>query len=431
MEARIFHGLSVGVVQRGTVFHKGYGRQADEKSNLLDSKSLFEIGSITKVFSGMLLAKAVVDGKLQLDSKINEFLPSDMMVKYFKPRGEDAEAIPISLKNISTHVSGLPRLPTNLRPANPKNPYADYDIERMKEFLQEYRVRRAPETKSEYSNFAVGLLGWVLSEKAGTDYESLLKAEILSPLKMTNTFIEIPGTELARFATGHTVDDDPTSPWEMNVLAGAGGIRSCTEDLVKFMQAQLEPPTDQLGEAFELAWKVHQKPIDKSDFAMGLGWLIARDGNTHFHNGGTGGFHSSMFVDRRSQTGVVVLANTASGEVDLLAESLIQKLFGMKVPPRVFEKSLRVDPIVMQSFVGRYELVPKIFFDVRVDGEKLFVRLTGQDEFRVYPKSDRVWKYKVVDAELTFEVDERKQCTGLDLFQNGVHQRAKRVEETR
>lgn len=108
--------------------------------------------------------------------------------------------------------------------------------------------------------------------------------------------------------------------------------------MLNYIQAHLEPPENDLGKAIELDWKIHQKPIRPEDFAMGLGWHVARDGNTRWHNGQTGGYHSMVLIDRRSKSGVVVLSNTATAEVDRLAEDLIRLLAGSDIKPRTFEK---------------------------------------------------------------------------------------------
>ena len=128
--------------------------------------------------------------------------------------------------------------------------------------------------------------------------------------------------------------------------------------------------------------------------------------------------------------GVVVLANTAAGEVDVLAETLIRILAGAHAPPREFQESeiVTVSARVMARYPGRYELAPGVLFTVSVEDEHLMVELTGQSAYRVFPRSDTEWFYKVVEATITFKVDQNDQCNGLELFQNGVRQLARRVD---
>ncbi len=429
IEAEAVVGLSIGAVRGDERFTKGYGRFSKDNPSAPDSKTIYEIGSISKVFTGILLADAVVAGKLPLDQSIHHLLPDDAKLQPYRSREKDAKEMPISLQHLSTHASGLPRLPGNLKFSNADNPYADYSLEDLKTFLRSHRLRREPMKKGEYSNLGVGLLGWLLAEQSKEDYATLLREKITEPLSMDDTMIEIPKEKLSQFATPYTLDGKATLPWDLPTLVGAGGIRSCVDDMLKFVQANLAPPEEQLGKAIELAWKKQQEPIGKGDFAMGLGWMIARDGHTHWHTGGTGGFHSAMFVDRRSKTGVVLLANTSNPEVDELAESLTKRLFGMEVEPRKFPAEFKVAPELVQRYAGKYELAPKAIFTVRADGDKLWVTLSGQPEFRVFPESETKWRYKVVDAVLTFELDDKSNCVALDLFQGGQHHNAKRIDE--
>jgi CubicO group peptidase (beta-lactamase class C family) len=213
-------------------------------------------------------------------------------------------------------------------------------------------------------------------------------------------------------------------------LAGAGAVRSTANDMLAFVRANLDPPKGELGQAIEMAWNIHQKPIAETDFAMGLGWHVARDCQTRWHNGQTGGYHAMVLINRPLRIGVVVLANTATGEIDRLAEDLVRMLAGAKVPPRTFEKreTVEVEPEVLERYVGKYELAPGVVFTVSAEDGKLMVGLTGQPTFQVFPRSETEWFYKVVDATLTFKVNDDGQCRALILFQNGIRQTAKRVE---
>ncbi len=414
-------GISVGVVRKGERFAKGYGKLSESDPRSPDAETLFEIGSISKTFTGILLADAVENGVLKLDQPIQELLPKEVELHVFDDK-------PISLQHLSTHVSGFPRMPTNFRPKQPDNPYADYTSDSLLAFLKKFKPTRPPEKRMEYSNIGVGLLGWLLAKQANTDYESLLKKTLLEPLKMEDTVIVLTPELLSRLAPPHNPDGEITSVWDIHHLPGMGGIRSTANDMLKYIEANLNPPDDSFGKAIDLAWKTHQMPIEKKDFAMGLGWHIARDGHTHWHTGGTGGFRTALFIDRRSQTGVVVLSNIAYPEINGLAESIIQRLFGMPVEPKKFDPVVKVSPEVMQKFVGRFRLGLFSVFTVTVVNEKLLVQLTGQETLRVYPQSETKWKYKVVDAVLTFEMGEDGKCHSLDLFQNGIHQKAKRIE---
>ena len=421
LENEIVVGMTIGVLHREHKEIIGYGRMSKEDGRVPGGDTVYEIGSVSKVFTGMLLADAVLQGHVKLDQPAAELLPSGVRMP---SRGKRA----ITLKDLSTHVSGLPRLPDNLKMVNPANPYAHYTVEDLYAFLNSYKLRRAPGEKSEYSNIGCGLLGHLLARRQNTTYEQLLRKRVVAPLNLTSTTITLNHEQQARLAPPHLGSGQLASNWELPVLAGAGAIRSTASDMLRFVGANLAPPAGKTGEAIEMAWEIHQKPITRGEFAMGLGWHVARDGSSRWHNGQTGGYHSMLLVNREIETGVVLLTNTATGEVDQLAQDIMRMIAGAKVEPRTFEKSLVVKPEVMQRYAGKYELVPGIVFTVTVKNNKLMVGLTGQPTFQVHARSETEWFYKVVEATLRFEVDDNGKCDSLELFQMGIRQKAKRID---
>jgi CubicO group peptidase (beta-lactamase class C family) len=412
-------GISVGVIAAGeqATIHLGHVAAGQPVAN---DETLYEIGSISKVFTGLLLADAVAGDQLALDTPVDTLLPEG--VRMPAPNGQK-----ITLKHLSTHRSGLPRLPTNMTELASNNPYAKYDSARAMEFLNDYQLPRLPGEKHEYSNFATSLLGFLVCEKAGQSYDEYLHETITAPLNMTATRVSLDAESRAKLATPHDASLQPTSTWEFADMPGAGGIRSNMADMLKFAAANLNPPANALGEAIELAWKQHE-PGSRGEFAMGLGWHIAADGSTRWHNGGTGGYRSMMLVSRERGIAVVVMANTASDAIDPTAERLFQKLAGMNTEPLKFEREVIVDDTTMQRYVGKYQLAPTFIFDVNVVDGKLMVGITNQPTLQVFAKSPTTWFYKVVDAELTFQNEQDGKAQQLELFQNGIRQTAKRIE---
>jgi serine-type D-Ala-D-Ala carboxypeptidase/endopeptidase len=323
----------------------------------------------------------------------------------------------------------LPRLPDNMRPADPANPYADYSADHLYSFLMEWSPATPPGNKSEYSNLGSGLLGHLLALQAGTTYEALLKERILGPLRMGDTAICLTSEMHERLARPHHADGSPAATWDIPILAGAGAVRSSVRDMLKFLKAQLHGPAGTLGQGIETAWKVHWKPRSTHDVALGLGWHIARDGHTRWHNGRTGGYGAMALVSRKKQIAVVVLANTATDEVDRLAEELFQVAAGKEPPLRLFPKTpaLEVPIEILHRYAGRYALSPEFHLTVRVEGDQLLVQATGQPAFRVFPASETEWFYKVVDARLTFQMDGEGGCEALTLHQNGLDMPGRRV----
>ena len=421
LENDVVVGMSIGILHDGATTVAGYGRLSKKKERKPDADTVYEIGSISKVFTGVLLADAVERGHVKLDQPAGELLPENVKMP---ARGER----PISLQDLSTHVSGLPRMPSNFKPKDRNNPYADYSVDQLYAFINDHKLRREPGEKSEYSNLAQGLLGHLLATKQKTTYEELLAERIANPLGMKSTSITLSDDQKSRLAPPHTTDGEPASNWDIPTLAGAGAIRSTVNDMLKFTQANLDSPKNELGKAIDLAWKVHQKPLRSGEFSMGLGWHLARDGSTRWHNGQTGGYHSMMLVNRQMSAGVVVLANSATGEIDALAQDIIRLIAGQDVKPRTFEKTIEITDAELQKYVGEYQLLPGIAFTVTANDGKLMVKLTGQQAFRVYPRSKTEWFYKVVKATITFEFDDEGKCESLVLFQNGIKQKARKVE---
>ncbi|MDB5391610.1 MAG: serine hydrolase [Planctomycetaceae bacterium] len=413
-------GMTIGVLFDGKREVFGYGRMSRDDRRVPDGDTIYEIGSATKVITGILLADAVVQGQVKLDQPAGELLPANVKMP---AKGDRA----ITLQDLSTHVSGLPRLPDNMKPGDPNNPYADYLDADLYAFLSNYQLVQVPGKQIEYSNLGQGLLGHLLSRQAKSTYEDLVRNRIAVPLKMSSTKITIDKESQSRLAPGHTGDGRPAANWDLPVLAGAGGVRSTVNDLLLFAAANLAPPKNKLGQAIEMAWTVHQKPINKSDSPLGLGWHVVPDG-THWHNGQTGGYHSMILINRATKTGVILITNTATEEVDELATDILRMISGAKVVPRKIEKPVNVPAEALQKLVGRYELAPGAVFTVEVVDGKLMIGLTGQPALQVFARSETIWFSKLVDATITFNLDKNGKCESLVLFQNGIKQTAKRKQ---
>jgi len=320
VEKRVVDGLSVGYIEgeHYGIVHLGTANQAKEKANNL---TVYELGSVSKVFTGLLLADAVVRGEIKLNAAADVANPAEIQLP-------SRDETPIKWIDLSTHRSGLPRLPGNLPLTDLVNPYRDYDSKKAAAFLNQYELPRKPGDSQEYSNLGGSVLGYLVAQNAGKSYQQLLRERISVPLRMTDCTVSLTSDQTKRLATPHDKFGSETPPWTFADLPGAGGIHATMRDMMRFAKAQLTPPSGTLGDAIELAWK-QQRDADASGPAMGLGWLIAGDGQTRWHNGQTGGSHTALFINRELKCAVVVLCNTAvTNEVDLLAMQLIQKAAG-------------------------------------------------------------------------------------------------------
>ena len=418
IHSRVDHGYNVGivvgVVNPNGIRHYAYGRTHAGGESAPDEDTVFEIGSITKVFTSILLADMVEQGDLALEDPIQRFLPDSISVP--TRNGES-----ITLEHLATHTSGLPRMPTNFAPADAANPYADYSVGQLYAFLDGYRLRRDIGAQYEYSNYGAGLLGHILARRAGTSYEELVKRRILDRLGMTSTGVTLTADLADRLADGHA-GTAVVSNWDIPTLAGAGALRSTARDMLVFLSANLALTESPLLGAMQ-ATHHPRYATGSPDMHVGLGWHI-RSGSREvvWHNGGTGGYRSFAGFVAATQTGVVVLTNSTQS-----ADDVGFHLLDPSVPLREIRVPLAIDPDILGRYVGRYELAPGYVFDVTAASGQLFAQLTGQPRFRVYPESETAFYYTVVEARLTFELDGSGAVTALVLHQRGVDRRARKL----
>ena len=306
-------GVVVGIYENVATRIIEMGRSSAPNDSL-DGNTVFEIGSITKVFTSTLLADMAARHLVALDDPVARYLPATVRVPSRNGRS-------ITLLDLATQHSGLPRLPDNMKPADPDNPYADYTREQMYEFLSRYELPRDPGESFEYSNLGVGLLGDALSLRAGTSYEALVVDRILAPLAMRDTRITLTPVMQARLAHGYDARGFPTKNWDLPALAGAGALRSTVNDMLRFAAAALGASGTPAAIASALADAERPRRDRGSDgkAQIGLNWFTARAGPVEivWHNGGTGDYRSFLGLDAARHRAVVVLTNSAVGVDDV------------------------------------------------------------------------------------------------------------------
>ena len=367
---------------------------------------VFEIGSITKTFTASILAAMVADSSVHLDDPVGKFLPATVRVPTRNGRQ-------ITLVDLATQSSGLPRLPSNLAPRDSTNPYADYTVEQLYTFLSSYELPRDVGETYEYSNLGVGLLGQALARKAGMSYEELVRQRVLAPLGMRETAITLSPALRARLAPGHDAEGHVVANWDLPTLAGAGALRSTAADMLTFLAANLDSSANPLARALRQT-HVSRRSAGSATMTIGLAWhILARPGGATivWHNGGTGGYRSFVGFDEVRRVGVVVLTNANIGADDI-GFHLLDEAMPLQLPPRV-HTAVAVDSQVLERYVGEYELVPTFHIVVTREGAGLFIQATAQPKFPIYAESESEFFLKVVDAQITFSRD------GLVLHQNG------------
>ena len=415
MANRVESGRAVGIVT-GVIDEKGRqviasGKVSIDGTQAPDGDTIYEIGSVTKVFTSLILADMIEKGEVKADDPVSKFLPATVKVPSRNGRQ-------ITLLDLSMQVSGLPRLPDNLKPADPGNPYVDYDAAKLYDFLSRYTLTRDPGEKYEYSNLAVGLLGHALALRAGMPYEELLRRRIFDPLGMSSTSLTLSEAQKKRLAPGYDASLKPARNWDFGVLAGCGAVRSSVNDMLKFVAANLELTDTPLKSAMRRMRSL-KRETGMPNVEIGMAWHVFTkfDSQIWWHNGGTYGYRSFVGFNPAKKEGVVVLCNTFLDNDDL-GKHILESRY----PVSTFHKEVQVDAAVLETYAGEYELGPTFKIAVTREGARLFIQATGQPRFEIFAQSDSEFFLKVVDARITFLKD------GLVLHQGGVDQQAKKVK---
>lgn len=410
-------GISGAIVDKDQVEYFNLGLASKSAKRATASNQLFEIGSVSKTFTAIALASMVSEGKLKLADPVQKYLPDtvNLPIKNGKP---------ITFLALANHSSGLPRLPGNLSPRDPLDPYADYTVEMMYDFLNDYTPVTEVGQVHEYSNLAVGLLGHTLALIDNTSYQKMITTRVLKPLKMTDTFVEVPFNRLIGLTDGHDLQLNKTKHWQLPTLAGAGAIKSTTQDMVRFLQANINRKP--LAAALSLSQQ------DTADFdhhgnRIGLGWFSQKHANGSFiwHNGGTGGYRSFIGFDRQNSKGIVLMANSVYPLDKIgnayLTGKLPKLLAAASAAPAVGESQL-------EKLNGEYPLTQGFALTITNRGSNLYVQGTGQPQLPLTAQSSTVFMMEAVQAKIVFDVDDNGNSQALTLFQGGQELKGKKKQ---
>ena len=306
-------GIVIGVSEHGVRRIFAYGAARPD--------SLFEIGSVTKTFTGLLLAQMSVAGKLDLRDPVRELLPAGAAAA---PPGFE-----ITLADLATHHSGLPPMPDNAGPPNQAESYTNYRTADLYDFLRSHGVGKTTEAKFRYSNLGFAVLGAALANRAGTSYPEMLRRQITGPLGMNDTVISLPPEQLSRFMQGYDNHGRPTPRWDLDAFAGAGGIRSTAADLLTYLEVQLHPERSPFPAALKQSQTLRSHVAGKTRIA--LAWIYDPDTGVYAHNGGTGGFLAEVYFNPCRDFAAVILRNAhplALPAFSMLGEHVRQRLSG-------------------------------------------------------------------------------------------------------
>ena len=318
-------GMVVGIIDAQGSHVLAYG-SLSEGGAPVDADSVYEIGSITKVFTATILSDMALRGELSLADPVARYLPTAAAPPAFGGRQ-------ITLVDLSSQVSGLPSIPGNLAPRDDDNPFADYTVAQLYEFVHGFTPTRAAGERYEYSNAGVGLLGHVLTLRAGVDYETLVRQRITGALGMDSTAVALTPAMRRHLATGYGMPGLAAANWDMPALAGMGALRSSTTDMLKFVAANMGLRKSPLYGAMQAARQPRHAIEGREGASVALGWHVLEQHGSHivWHNGGTGGYRTYIGFDPGTQRGVVLMSNSHMGSDDI-ARRALNSAFPLIVP---------------------------------------------------------------------------------------------------
>lgn len=404
-----YPSIVVGLIEGDASAVYGFGALGSGEAP--DGQTLYEIGSVTKTFTALLLANAVESGELTLNDPVKDLLPG-----FEIPTRNEKE---ITLEHLATHHSGLPRMPAGVSALDA----GGFGGDEMRDFLAGYSLPRDPGASYEYSNLGFGLLGYALGEHAGEGYLSALEDEILEPLGLASTYGALQDAPLERLAKGHRANGTRTANLEFAALAGAGSILSSADDMLAYLKANMGQGDSPLYPAMQLA---HQARAGGSmgPNETGLAWMNNLFGGVDiiWHGGTTGGYMTFVGFVSDGSRGIVILTNILK-PVDTIGLSVL--LEGSSSD----DGSIAMTPEALDEYVGDYKIDAQMTLTVYREGGQLMTQATGQGAFPIFPSAIDEFFAKIAPVSLSFERDESQQVVAVILHQNGNDFRAPRVPD--
>jgi len=379
----------VGIVV-GTIALEGRkiisaGERSLDDPHPLDGDTVFEIGSVTKVFTALLLAEMADKNEVGLNDPVAKYLPAGFKV----PEGNGKT---ISLLDLATHTSGLPFMPNESTISN-DSAAAKYSTDDLRRFVASSELRSGIGEKWEYSNIGYWLLSEALAARAGLDYESLVRKRVITPLGLTNTAFALSREMKAKLAAGHNAVLQPSSPISTlpiySIMPAAGGLYSTANDLLKLLAVAMDYEHSPLDGAMRLTWNT-RRPMSHG-FEQALGWTIIREQNSLLivHDGGTFGYATSIVCDPVRRVGIVVLSNQVANVGDV-ARHLLRPSIPLEKPTVTKRTEVALDPATLDIYVGNYEATGEGIFAVAREADSLTIRSPaewGLPKFRLHPES--------------------------------------------
>jgi CubicO group peptidase (beta-lactamase class C family) len=415
VDLRVQHELNpsivLGVYENGQLDFYTQGLQNKEKSIDASIDSVYEIGSVSKTFTALLLAQAVTMQKINLDDAVENTWSESFSLK-------DSDGQDITFKHLSTHTSGLPRMPNNIN-LFVSDPYANYTVDMLIAAVEAVKPSKAG-VNYDYSNFAVGLLGETLARVNGKSFNELLTENIISPLNLSHTYTQINQVPANLLVQGYA-GNSAAIAWNFQALAGAGSIRSSIKDLLTYGIAYLNPPSESMKKAMNLTLQTH---YEKGDLTVGLGWH--HNGGIWWHNGGTAGFRSIIMLDPVNQKVAAGITNHDKNDV----EDLVAHLLDPTKPLRNHDFPVSIATDQLSQFTGQfYSTESNKTITIIQQNKQLFFTADKQPKHALTFIGNDRFKFNMIKVKIEFQKDQSDQVTSLSLMGWGKPQSYKKSIE--
>ncbi len=410
-------GMVVGVIDAGGSHVYGYGKPSKAAAKTPDGDSIFEIGSVTKLFTATVFAQMLEKNEIKLNQTAESLLPG---MKIPADLGNK-----IWLTHLAAHTSGLPANPANLNSTHPENPYSGYTPRQFEAFLAQSILPRPPGERYEYSHVGYALLGQALARKEKKSYEQVIIDRVCTPIGLTNTRVSITDADRPRLVQGYDADGNEVEYWDCPPMDGAFGLKSTANDLLKFCSAHLALTPVPFADALK-TMQARQIDVDRQN-DMGFAWQIGRKYNVLWQNGETGGQHAFVACLPKQKAAVIVLTNSPFRYVDALGTNLSRILGGDPVLPMTMKIPKKLDAATLDQYVGEYALSPDQSLKVTHENDTLYIQATGQSKLKLYAEDEKTFFGKAVLCMVEF-ARENGKIAGLIFHQGGKEHPAQRVK---
>ncbi|NGX56597.1 MAG: D-alanyl-D-alanine-carboxypeptidase/endopeptidase AmpH [Candidatus Anoxychlamydiales bacterium] len=405
-------GMVIGIISKDkTIFYKN-GKLGINNDKLMDENTIFETGSITKIFTSLLLAIMVRDGDVRMDDPVEKFMPPHVRTPSYLGQK-------ITLANLATHTAGFPYLPDNFYPNDLYNPFCKYSYEEFYTYLSNYELKYAPGSKYQYSNVCIGFLCHALTLSSQKNFEELLIEKITSKLDMNDTRVKFTDDMLQRYADAH-IRDKKVPHWGISTFEGNGALKSSAKDLARFIEANLGYYKSDLFDVLQTAL-IDRCPQDLPYLDVGLEWNIAYKYNPEiiYHGGIVGGQQVFVGFCPQREIGVVIVSNSSANISDI-GKHVLNKKWHLNE----YRQQATLMPLMLYKFIGDYkndegERDIKISMLDLGHLSTLMFKTGYYPAVKLYPSSDYDFFLKVMPVNVKFSYDENNNITGLTVDHDG------------